>query len=908
MTKYSLRARMMILILAPTLLIGLLLSTFFVVHRYNELQEQLVDAGASIIEPLAVASEYGMTFRSRESVRQLVSLLHRRHSDIVRSITVFDAQNNLFVTSNYHHNFAQLQLPKGVPLPTELMLTRRGDSLILRTPILSENQYPDETADGGSHPDNNLGYVAIELDLQSVRLQQYKEVFVSTLLLLLCMCIAILFAYRLMRDVTGPIRNMVNTVDRIRRGQLDSRVEGYMLGELHMLKNGINSMAMSLTAYHEEMQQNIDQATSDLRETLEQMEIQNVELDLAKKRAQEAARIKSEFLANMSHELRTPLNGVIGFTRQMLKTDLSATQTDYLQTIERSANNLLTIINDVLDFSKLEAGKLVLEHIPFALRETLDEVVVLLAPSAHDKGLELTLDVHNDVPEQVIGDSLRLQQIITNLLGNAIKFTETGNIDIRVELRKQLERRVEVEVQIHDTGIGISERQQSQLFQAFRQADASISRRHGGTGLGLVITQKLVKEMGGDICFHSQLNRGSTFWFHITLDLNEGMLSLAPNLPDLNGKTLAYIESNPTAAQAALNMLSVTQLVITHSPTLGQLPSGHYDFLLAGVPIPFRDNMAQHQDKLLASLKLADRVILALPCQAQIDAELLKQQGALGCLIKPITSTRLFPLLRMETPDRLAAPPERKRLPLTVMAVDDNPANLKLIGTLLGEQVEKTLLCESGEEALALARNNVLDLILMDIQMPKMDGIHASELIRQLPHHNSTPIVAVTAHAASGEREHLLQAGMDDYLAKPIDEKMLTRVLSRYHSGDVESAVADDAPLSLDWPLALRQAANKPDLARDLLQMLLDFLPQVRERVQALLEGQHDDEILDLVHKLHGSCSYSGVPRLKQLCFYLERQLRQGITNDELEPEWLELLDEIELVIHAARAHLAQPA
>lgn len=283
MTKYSLRARMMILILAPTLLIGLLLSTFFVVHRYNELQEQLVDAGASIIEPLAVASEYGMTFRSRESVRQLVSLLHRRHSDIVRSITVFDAQNNLFVTSNYHHNFAQLQLPKGVPLPTELMLTRRGDSLILRTPILSENQYPDETADGGSHPDNNLGYVAIELDLQSVRLQQYKEVFVSTLLLLLCMCIAILFAYRLMRDVTGPIRNMVNTVDRIRRGQLDSRVEGYMLGELHMLKNGINSMAMSLTAYHEEMQQNIDQATSDLRETLEQMEIQNVELDLAKK-------------------------------------------------------------------------------------------------------------------------------------------------------------------------------------------------------------------------------------------------------------------------------------------------------------------------------------------------------------------------------------------------------------------------------------------------------------------------------------------------------------------------------------------------------------------------------------------------------------------------------------------------
>ena len=240
------------------------------------------------------------------------------------------------------------------------------------------------------------------------------------------------------------------------------------------------------------------------------------------------------------------------------------------------------------------------------------------------------------------------------------------------------------------------------------------------------------------------------------------------------------------------------------------------------------------------------------------------------------------------------------------MAVDDNPANLKLIGTLLAEQVEKTLLCESGEEALVLARDNVLDLILMDIQMPNIDGIRTSELIRQLPHHNSTPIVAVTAHAVSGEREHLLQAGMDDYLAKPIDEAMLTRVLARYHSDESEPLASTDAPLqSLDRPLALRQAANKPDLAHDLLQMLLDFLPQVSGRVQALLDGAADDNILDLIHKLHGSCSYSGVPRLKHLCFYLEQQLRLGVSNDELEPEWLELLDEIGLVSQAARTHLA---
>lgn len=443
--------------------------------------------------------------------------------------------------------------------------------MILRTPIISESYSPDESpSSDAKNSQNMLGYIALELDLKSVRLQQYKEIFISSVMMLFCIGIALIFGWRLMRDVTGPIRNMVNTVDRIRRGQLDSRVEGFMLGELDMLKNGINSMAMSLAAYHEEMQHNIDQATSDLRETLEQMEIQNVELDLAKKRAQEAARIKSEFLANMSHELRTPLNGVIGFTRLTLKTELTPTQRDHLNTIERSANNLLAIINDVLDFSKLEAGKLILESIPFPLRSTLDEVVTLLAHSSHDKGLELTLNIKSDVPDNVIGDPLRLQQIITNLVGNAIKFTENGNIDILVEKRALSNTKVQIEVQIRDTGIGIPERDQSRLFQAFRQADASISRRHGGTGLGLVITQKLVNEMGGDISFHSLPNRGSTFWFHINLDLNPNIIIEGPSTQCLAGKRLAYVEPNSAAAQCTLDILSETPLEVVYSPTFSR--------------------------------------------------------------------------------------------------------------------------------------------------------------------------------------------------------------------------------------------------------------------------------------------------------------------------------------------------
>ncbi|SUW62500.1 Signal transduction histidine-protein kinase BarA [Buttiauxella agrestis] len=919
MTNYSLRARMMILILAPTLMIGLLLSIFFVVHRYNDLQRQLEDSGANIIEPLAVASEYGMSFHSRESIRQLVSVLHRRHSDIVRAISVFDENNKLFVTSNYQLNASALKLPNNEKPPHSLSITRYGDSIILRTPIISESYSPDESEVTDAKPaGNTLGYVAIELDLKSVRLQQYREIFISTLMMLFCVGIAMLFAYRLMRDVTGPIRNMVNTVDRIRRGQLDSRVEGFMLGELDMLKNGINSMAMSLTAYHEEMQHNIDQATSDLRETLEQMEIQNVELDLAKKRAQEAARIKSEFLANMSHELRTPLNGVIGFTRLTLKTDLNATQRDHLHTIERSANNLLTIINDVLDFSKLEAGKLILESIPFPLRNTLDEVVTLLAHSAHDKGLELTLHIKNDVPDNVIGDPLRLQQVVTNLVGNAIKFTESGNIDLVVEKRSQGNNKVQVEMRIHDTGIGIPEQEQSRLFQAFRQADASISRRHGGTGLGLVITQKLVSEMGGDISFHSQPNQGSTFWFYINLDLNSNAVLDGYSTENLAGKRIAYIEQNATAAQSTLNILANTPLEVIYSPTFMTLAEAHYDIMLFGLPVAFRDSLSIANPKLAKAVTMTDCLILALPSHCQVDAESLKKEGVAGCLLKPVTSTRLLPLLAEHTFNAnpaLVDSLENKKLPLTVMAVDDNPANLKLIGALLEDHVQSVELCGSGAQAIERAKQMQIDIILMDIQMPEMDGIRACELIRQMPHHQQTPVIAVTAHAMAGQKEKLLSAGMNDYLAKPIEEKKLYSLLMRYQPGaitapasvaNVETTVPNSPQnQTLDWALALQQAANKPDLARDMLQMLLAFLPEVRNKVEEQLVGENPEGLVDIIHKLHGSCSYSGVPKLKSLCRQLEHELRCGVKPEDLEPELLELLDEMNNVSKEAQRMLS---
>lgn len=567
----------------------------------------------------------------------------------------------------------------------------------------------------------------------------------------------------------------------------------------------------------------------------------------------------------------------------------------------------------MLDFSKLEAGKLILESIPFPLRNTLDEVVTLLAHSSHDKGLELTLNIKNDVPDNVIGDPLRLQQVITNLVGNAIKFTESGNIDILVEKRALSNTKVQIEVQIRDTGIGIPERDQSRLFQAFRQADASISRRHGGTGLGLVITQKLVNEMGGDISFHSQPNRGSTFWFHINLDLNPNVIIDGPSTACLAGKRLAYVEPNATAAQCTLDLLSDTPVEVVYSPTFSALPLAHYDIMILSVPVTFREPLTMQHERLAKAASMTDFLLLALPCHAQINAEKLKQGGAAACLLKPLTSTRLLPALTEycqlnHHPEPLLM--DTSKITMTVMAVDDNPANLKLIGALLEDKVQHVELCDSGHQAVDRAKQMQFDLILMDIQMPDMDGIRACELIHQLPHQQQTPVIAVTAHAMAGQKEKLLSAGMNDYLAKPIEEEKLHNLLLRYKPGaNVAARLMAPEPAefifnpnaTLDWQLALRQAAGKPDLARDMLQMLIDFLPEVRNKIEEQLVGENPNGLVDLIHKLHGSCGYSGVPRMKNLCQLIEQQLRSGVHEEELEPEFLELLDEMDNVAREAK-------
>lgn len=904
MTPYGLRARVFTLTLAPTLIIGLLLSAFFTFNRYHDLEQQLIVTGENIIQPLAIASELSLADNNREAVRRLIGYAHRKHSDIVRSIAVFNRENKLFVTSNFHRNFDDLMYPSGTPISMTTESQHIRNELILRTPIFQENPILSEHRQQLNLP---IGYIAIELDLSALRLQQYQEIFTAFVVLLLGLGLSALFAYRLMKDVTTPISHMVDVVDRIRRGHLDVRIEGKLLGELDTLKNGINAMAISLSEYHIEMQQSIDQATSDLRETLEQLEIQNIELDIAKKRAQEAARVKSEFLANMSHELRTPLNGVIGFTRQILKTQLTPNQTEYLQTIESSANNLLNIINDILDFSKLEAGKLTIEQIDFAIAPTLDDMIRLLAPSAHEKGLEIILNLDPAVPDRLLGDPLRLQQVLTNLVGNAVKFTESGYIEVSVTRKAEHAESNEILFSVKDSGIGISKSQQKQLFQAFSQADTSISRRYGGTGLGLVITQKLVSQMGGNIQLDSEINEGSTFYFRLFMTKSDK--AQAPKTPTKKLiNTALIVEPNIELQRHLTQQLRRLCQQVTSIPQCTEIEEHTYDLALLSLPA----NQPIDLIKILSDIDQlkahSQHVWVSLPTTELTLSEKLMNVGIEGCLVKPISFYSLQNALTAQPADTKPTIPPIEVLPLNVLAVDDNSANLKLISALLKDQVKRLFIANSGHQAIDVAKEHALDIIFMDIQMPEMDGVTASQKIHQLPAHKNTPIIAVTAHAMAGERERLLNEGMNDYLTKPLEESALQQKIAQWcstenviaKSNTPTTAISKNDTASWDWELALKHAAGRPELAQEMLTLLLQSFDEVRPLL--------DQEIVDptslkaAIHKLHGGVAYTGTPRLKSLCQLIESELNKGVTPDNLEPELFELQDEMDKITEIAQS------
>ncbi|WP_203009153.1 response regulator [Pseudomonas paraversuta] len=889
----GIKGRVLLLTLLPVTLMAMVLGGYFTWLQQSELQAQLLQRGEMIAEQLAPLAAPAM---GRNDIALLTRIANEAlEQQDVRSVAFLDANHEPLV----HAGPTMINQP---PLGYGTQLQQRSDNDATRylLPVFGRHRnLAGDVIPNEAH--RLLGWVELELSHNNMLLRGYRSLFASLMLIVSGLVFTTLLALRLSRTINAPLDRIKHAVSQLKDGKLQTRLPPLGSHELDELASGINRMAETLQNAQEELQHSVDQATEDVRQNLETIEIQNLELDLARKEALEASRIKSEFLANMSHEIRTPLNGILGFTHLLQKSELTPRQYDYLSTIEKSADSLLGIINEILDFSKIEAGKLVLDSTPFNLRDLLQDTLTILAPSAHEKSLELVSLVYRDTPLSLIGDPLRLKQILTNLVNNAIKFTREGTIAVRAMLEDEDDNNtdgcVQLRISVQDTGIGLTSQDVRALFQAFSQADNSLSRQPGGTGLGLVISKRLVEQMGGEIGVESTPGEGSVFWISVKLPKARDDAEDLPAAP-LPGRRVALLEKHDLARQALQHQLEDCGLEVTPFTTLEKLTNcvtgAHQTpqaIDLAVLGVTAKDMPPERLNQHIWDLEhMGCKVLVLCPTTEQVLFNTAVPNPHSQLQSKPACTRKLRRTLadlinprqaRTEPGELLASRAPR------ILCVDDNPANLLLVQTLLEDMGSKVTAVDSGYAAIEAVKNEAFDLVLMDVQMPGMDGRETTEVVRQWEtgqHNAPLPIVALTAHAMANEKRALLQSGMDDYLTKPISERQLAQVVLKWTGLALRNQVQDSGyeparpnaklPI-LDHEEGLRLAAGKADLAIDMLAMLLASLEADREAILLARKDQDNNALIERVHRLHGATRYCGVPQLRAACQRSETLLKQ---------------------------------
>jgi signal transduction histidine kinase/DNA-binding response OmpR family regulator/HPt (histidine-containing phosphotransfer) domain-containing protein len=758
-----------------------------------------------------------------------------------------------------------------------------------------------------------VGVLVIEVDL----LPMWRAILRSSGVLGAAMCasllVSLVLARRFTRSIAAPVTKLIQTAQEVSSSQnYTLRVPHERRDELGTLIDSFNTMLAQIEGR--------GAALSLHRDELErQVSVRTEQLERAKNAAEAASRAKSAFLATMSHEIRTPMNGVLGMTEMLLGTHLTEAQRNYTRLVKRSGEHLLVIINDILDFSKIEAGKLTIEYINFNLWDLLEDIHTVYTPQAQNKGIALDFDIANDIPVAICGDPNRLRQIMANLLGNAIKFTEQGRIEARVRVASEDSQAVMLRFEVHDTGIGISREARGRLFEAFSQADDSTTRKFGGTGLGLAISKQLVELMGGAIGVDNGAKQGSLFWFTVSFDKRR----VDPDAPggqqhllggmrvlvvDEDETTRIALERHLTEWDAACEGVAGARAALDRMATRAR----------AGTPFDaavLNMELTQSSGLLLAATIKADPltrptpIILLSPERLAADPVQRREAGVAYQLIEPARAADLFACLGTRPrgvtapapqflPPPRAARGEGAARVRRVLLAEDNPVNVEVAKAMLESLGLQAQVARNGLQALEAARATRFEAVLMDCQMPVMDGFAATAAIRREEQEagraRTLPIIAITANALQGDREACLAAGMDDYLSKPFTQAELAGVIGRWIALPLSSSVHHDELVptlppeareviqrdiinarALENIRALSQQGGDA-LVQKVIQAYVGDAPQHLRTLRQAVGGQDADTIRRVAHSLKSASANVGAETLARLCKDLEQMGRNA--------------------------------
>ncbi len=913
MIRLSINKQIIIIAVLPALVVASILSTHYIWDQFDFISDSLNKNGTLIAKQLSPAAEYAVYSGNTELIEPLVATIIKNNP--VLRIQILD---------KYYNNILDISSPEKFEEKNDSILKvlfSNKNTLIFSEPIITEHVEVDPgnnnlaNRSSISNTTNEIGKVIITISTQHATEKKIEQIEHSTLITLALLLLTTLVTLRISSYITKPIKSLTHTVRNISAGDLDTQIDRNSTGDLGILESCINHMRIELKDSRTDMETQLNVYTEELQQTLEELEIRNAELDITRSKAIYANNAKSEFLANMSHEIRTPLSGIIGFTELLQDTKLSSQQKDYSSTIHKSSKHLLAIINDVLDLSKIEAGKTEIATSQFNLIDIIEDIINLLSTSALEKNIELFYRIEANVPTIIHSDPFRIHQIITNLIGNSIKFTDSGYVYLQVAKGELGNTENSIKFTVSDTGLGMSSTVKKRLFKAFTQADTSITRRFGGTGLGLVISRKLTMLMHGEIGFDSTEGEGSTFWFSVPI---KGEISEKKN-SELYGKNVAFISNHFIAQQTYKTLFNswgctVNNYSLDNMQNLAEIESEN-DIIVTFVSSKEINSITTTH---IGEFSLTKPSLLVASTRSHSELRNLHQHlfnnAAFTSEKVEIIKQKLINSLDKETEEsgidtsNEVSDTSNNWSNINIMIVDDNDVNLRLAEIILHKHKARVTTAHSGAQAINFANLNSYDLIFMDLHMPGLDGYETTQKIRETTPGNQPVIIALTANAMPQEKEKVIQSGMNGILIKPVNDNIFQKVIEQWvlkepintskslEVNNNESAeIIENSIFSIE--LAKEFTGNNKELAYELFGMLRAELDNYRKAIISAADNNDLTELRNQVHKLHGASRCCGTTELKEVSSRIENFLMQNIKFDN-EKEIPLLLNAIQNVAH----------